>query len=669
MNIAIYAKYGKFCNELIELFESKVFDLTCFNSKSYSLHNYVLETSDLLIIQNESYTKDVQLIVKEFKKRNIPVLFYSNENLLNPKIYKKTKDNLNKDDFNNLKSFIKIKNICDGIITHNKKLAKIGSNIILCNEDCEIQKEVEKFVTDFVVKNGKISKKALRFNFAEKMKKNNQKYRKKIYPHLMPDKYSIMAALISYNSQYEKYIKELDYKTLVKAYKELIKEKQPEIFKKFTRKLLKEQRSEKNYRMILKVSKELDCPLDEIVFYILKDIDNSSAIFKDKQSLKSFIEDFCKLSFCEDKEGELIFKIKDYIKSAKTVLEIPDTYNIRNFLLSAYQSDKNYKILFEILELCKNKVISKEELYYQAYLLKNKLISDDVINYIINNNYIEYERFDYSKFEEMQLNKLSCDEKIFKFLKLQKNMKFSPEHFFIRIDGYGKNENWARKVALVTDKASAMILSGENYDKVLSEICFYTKQNALNNPKTDKGNIELAGSLRLMHPNCSTSSLMTQYCPNSRYGITYSEKFKKFKDPEKALKSPYKDLHLTRIIVNKNDELKGRMQHVGSSDTIYCFKYVEKLYNELRDSLHSEKKANKKIIKKIAKIHWILAHNAPWGRGSDSIVTIFVKSLIKSFGYKFGPIKEGLSLDLEAFCTELKDYEKNYAKYYDEFRV
>lgn len=80
-----------------------------------------------------------------------------------------------------------------------------------------------------------------------------------------------------------------------------------------------------------------------------------------------------------------------------------------------------------------------------------------------------------------------------------------------------------------------------------------------------------------------------------------------------------------------------------------------------------KKGAENKIVSLLGRLHWILAHNAPWGRGSDSIANVFLKSIIKALGIEIGYIKQGISFDLEAFCTEFNIYEKNYAKYYESF--
>ena len=61
------------------------------------------------------------------------------------------------------------------------------------------------------------------------------------------------------------------------------------------------------------------------------------------------------------------------------------------------------------------------------------------------------------------------------------------------------------------------------------------------------------------------------------------------------------------------------------------------------------------INENIGEIHWILSHSMPWGRGSAGISDAYVKALYKSLGIQLSQPKQGVSFDLEAFCTELEE--------------
>lgn len=675
LRIAIYTTFDQYTKNIELLCKSleENFDFDYIKAKSYRVHNYVLENADLLIIDNVTFTPDVKLVIKYFKMRNIPILFNSDDKILLEDNYKKALLKRDTDEKILLQKYRKTLDNSDGILTSEKKLVGVKKFSVFYTEKTKnLKNHIIDFIEAFRLERGKKSNKALRTNFAELMKTNNRKYRKEIFPYARLDKNAIKASLINYNSQYKDYILKMNYKELLKAYETIKKDRQPEIFKKFAIKLLKDKRPPRIVKMILDICKNPEYPLDEVMFYIIKDIPSNSRIFKDKNTLEKFIEEFCALSYEKDKNDEIIFKLKDYDKASDRLWESPDTYNIREFLKTAFLSDKNHKCLFVLLELCKKQIITREELYYETYLLKAGFVTPDLVNYA-SKKYIKFNRICWSKLSEKEINKLVPKIKknlsVYDFLRTEKAIVYTPEHFFIRIKGYGKNREWGRRVVQLTDKASAMIKNGESYNNVLSDICFYTRQNALNNQNADKGNMSSSGMLRYLTPESCRTSLVTPYDLKSRYGGKYARAFKKFKNPKNALKSPYKDLCLTRIRVSKKDDLAGKMLHVPSAETFYCIKYIEALYNDITAFIGKDytKTEFKNITKKIALLHWIIAHNAPWGRGSDSIANIFVKAILKALKIKVGSLKQNISLDLEAFCTEYKDYQKKYFEYYQEF--
>ena len=59
-----------------------------------------------------------------------------------------------------------------------------------------------------------------------------------------------------------------------------------------------------------------------------------------------------------------------------------------------------------------------------------------------------------------------------------------------------------------------------------------------------------------------------------------------------------------------------------------------------------------------------MAHATPWERGSDAISNIFTRAFYKSMGIKTHPSKKGVSFDLQAYCTNLADYKKDFTTYF-----
>ena len=67
----------------------------------------------------------------------------------------------------------------------------------------------------------------------------------------------------------------------------------------------------------------------------------------------------------------------------------------------------------------------------------------------------------------------------------------------------------------------------------------------------------------------------------------------------------------------------------------------------------------------ISEIRWVLAHTTPWLRGSDAISNVFMRAMYKALGIKTFPTKQGVSLDMEAFCTTKEDYIKSFTTYFE----
>ena len=110
------------------------------------------------------------------------------------------------------------------------------------------------------------------------------------------------------------------------------------------------------------------------------------------------------------------------------------------------------------------------------------------------------------------------------------------------------------------------------------------------------------------------------------------------------------------------------MYHGASNKINEAFRLVDKLYSFLL-----KKYLNKPLEEKdlniinncVAQMRWILAHSTPWERGSDAISNVFMKSVYKALNIKTYPPAKGISFDMEAFCTDLAEYRKNFPVYFE----
>ena len=132
--------------------------------------------------------------------------------------------------------------------------------------------------------------------------------------------------------------------------------------------------------------------------------------------------------------------------------------------------------------------------------------------------------------------------------------------------------------------------------------------------------------------------------------------------------SEYKNANTCRIVKYKKDNdanaiiieygiFRDRLTNKPIGNMSSNLELAEKEYNKL---LQIPKPSLKQINKSCAIIHWLIAQESPWQRGSDSIARLLTASIYSAYGIKIFPLKKGLSFDFEAFYTNLNDYIKKY---------
>lgn len=176
------------------------------------------------------------------------------------------------------------------------------------------------------------------------------------------------------------------------------------------------------------------------------------------------------------------------------------------------------------------------------------------------------------------------------------------------------------------------------------------------------------GILRQTHPfsddsDWSNFPLITHYnIPKYRaYEQRFDYTLKHF------LKNPYPDISLRTPII-KTEYKEKFLQHGNIQNVVPALNRIKSIYNYISEKYINSTQNNLDISdlnRNIAEIRWIMAHATPWERGSDAISNVFMRALYKACNVKTYPIKEGISLDLEAYCTELKDYKKKFGDYFD----
>jgi len=251
-----------------------------------------------------------------------------------------------------------------------------------------------------------------------------------------------------------------------------------------------------------------------------------------------------------------------------------------------------------------------------------------------------------------------------------RNLKFKQEDFYVRIKGYGYNSNWAKKVIETADNVVKFIRQKCDFENTLKKISKgVTEANKLL-PDTEK--CLHTGVLRATRNGWKHTDLandgsyfITTYGTNkdNKYKI-YADRFEyTIKHP---LKNPYKDIMLTCPM---HECFCGKiLLHPDGKYIDNSFNHVKSIYDDLYGkyiSSGSVRKQNlQEINSSIAEIRWILAHTTPWERGSDAISNVFIRTIYKAMGIKSYPLKKNISLDLQAYCTNLGDYKNNFADYF-----
>ena len=249
-----------------------------------------------------------------------------------------------------------------------------------------------------------------------------------------------------------------------------------------------------------------------------------------------------------------------------------------------------------------------------------------------------------------------------------KKLRFKSDDFFVKIKGYGTNSDWAQMIIHTADVAVKFIRNNFDFESILRFITAGVKKANQIPKDVDKRNH--SGILRAPRKNWEHGSDWKNGFVITHYD-GYKSKYKSYSDRldktvRYPLKNPYKNFMLTRPVHSFH---YGKMlEHAEPRFINGALDKVGEMYNDLHKK-YIEKEVTKNdmedINASIAEIRWILAHATPWERGSDAISNVFMRALYKSMWIKSYPLKKGISLDLEAFCTPLSEYKKNFSSYFE----
>lgn len=231
--------------------------------------------------------------------------------------------------------------------------------------------------------------------------------------------------------------------------------------------------------------------------------------------------------------------------------------------------------------------------------------------------------------------------------------------FFTNMQNYGKNYEWANKML----KLSIDIASDIEQKKSFKEIIERLQQGISSIYQNDSFG---------RYKHFPSEFYIIEDEP--KRGIEYLKRYLKKIDSTRTncyspeSNSEYKNANTCRIVKYKKDNdtnaiiieygiFRDRLTNKPIGNMSSNLELAEKEYNKL---LQIPKPSLKQINKSCAIIHWLIAQESPWQRGSDSIARLLTASIYSAYGIKIFPPKKGISFDFEAFYTNLNDYIKKY---------
>lgn len=241
-------------------------------------------------------------------------------------------------------------------------------------------------------------------------------------------------------------------------------------------------------------------------------------------------------------------------------------------------------------------------------------------------------------------------------------LRFSQKDFFVKIRGYGRNVLWAKSVTDTADTAVNLIRKEASAENVLKFIATGIKK--ANKFTLDLNKRKYTGILRTHRDGWLSNeegyTLWTSY-KNNRYNV-YEEKLDEVS--YFPLKKSYKlKNQYSRPVFNHNAIRHAGCEYVNESLNRVFDKCNEIFPKYIKQDIKEENL--EEVNSNIAEIRWVLAHATPWLRGSDAISNVFIRAIYKAIGVKCYPLAKGVSLDLEAYCSELEDYKKNFTTYFE----
>ena len=225
------------------------------------------------------------------------------------------------------------------------------------------------------------------------------------------------------------------------------------------------------------------------------------------------------------------------------------------------------------------------------------------------------------------------------------------ETFFVNLKHYKKDKLWALDMQNLTYFVSDLMINGASFDDILAASILGV--NHIN-----------GGEFGYKRAQLGWISFPVNYtvCPNSRgeeYLRKYDCKMEKSFSP-RPTDEFLKRANCVRIERSCGDFLVFYPELFF--DDFPNLDLVKEIYNDLKSK---ENPTRKEIVDAMAKIQWLIAQETPFQRGSDSIATLLTRSIAHSYNIPTSPLKEGISLDFEAWGDDMEEYIEKYPNFFE----
>lgn len=274
----------------------------------------------------------------------------------------------------------------------------------------------------------------------------------------------------------------------------------------------------------------------------------------------------------------------------------------------------------------------------------------------------------------------------------------APEHLFIRINGFGRDEKWAKEMIDVIDISRKNIQKGQgNLRKLVSHVAKSYKGYFVKINKTDWFGCSRLGRITTpirgryggytQRANAlvdKSSERITTTCPKRFINIKkeFPERMESSDFEIKAnvhtmtydagkkpipLTSTYRIFGFPKgVEVYKNDIGTNDAFLWSHTDAELIPRLMEELQKVYQSIVKAKDESIEEVTSKIAQFHWLFVQTTPFERGSAGIADVLSKSLFEAKEIQVSPWVKDTAPDLEALTTPIEKFRENYINLFDE---